>query len=170
MYCRDNPPHRYRSWHVVCFLVFLSWKQNITNYKNFSLNRSKTNWRLGAYFQTESLTAKWVHFGILNTNPRISLQQKSSKLLTSLPRSCGVFFFVVFMLFFTSFFLYLPLQTFDAFIISINSTQNALSTSYSRVWEISEHRFSVPVKLVLILVYHNKPNWPCPKISSIQNL
>lgn len=154
----------------MCFLVFLSWKQNITNYKNFSLNRSKTNWRMGAYFQTESLTAKWVHFGILNTNPRISLQQKSSKLLTSLPRSCGVFFFVVFMLFFTSFFLYLPLQTFDAFIISINSTQNALSTSYSRVWEISEHRFSVPVKLVLILVYHNKLKWPCPKISSIQNL
>lgn len=152
----------------MCFLVFLSWKQNITNYKNFSLNRSKTNWRLGAYFQTESLTAKWGHFGILNTNPRISLQQKSSKLLTSLPRSCGVF--SLFLCYFYVFSLYLPLKTFDAFIISINLTQNSLSTSYSRVWEISEHRFSVPVKLVLILVYHNKPNWPSPKISSIQNL
>lgn len=108
MYCRDNPPHRYRSWHVVCFLVFLSWKQNITNYKNFSLNRSKTNWRLGAYFQTEYLTAKWVHFGILNTNPRISLQQKSSKLLTSLPRSCGVFFFRCFYVIFYVFFFVSP--------------------------------------------------------------
>lgn len=152
----------------MCFLVFLSWKQNITNYKNFSLNHSKTNWRFGVYLQTESLTAKWVHFGIFSTNPRISLQQKSSKHLTSLPRSCGVFF-VVFMLRFLCLFLY-------HWVHSINSTQHSLNnTNYSRVWEISEHLINgtwISVRLVLGFGVSHKPNWPCRKWSStsIQNL